>query len=139
MRILPLLATLTLAGCASQPVPDATGSLDWSEVAEEQVPVLVTRDADGDPRVTKMWLAVVDGSGYVRTSETRWSANLQRNPDAVLRIGGAAHGVRAAPVDEATLRSAIDQAFREKYGFQDRMSGWFIDRSEATIWRLEPR
>ncbi len=139
-RALPLLlATLILGACASTPIPDVTRNPDWKALAGESVPTLVTVDPDGEERATKLWVAVVDGRGYVRTGESRWNANLNTNPDAVLRIGGSAYPVRAVGVSDELLRKAINRAFREKYGFQDRMVSWFSDRSASNIWRLASR
>jgi hypothetical protein len=107
-------------------------------VADERVPEIVTRDPDGDPRETKVWIVVVDASGFVRTHGTRWLANIERDPNVVLRIGGAAHPLRAEPVSDAALAARIHEAFRQKYGFQDRLAGWFTF-GEASLLRLVER
>ncbi len=126
------------AGCASTPPPpDATVPVAWASVADEEVPEIVTRDADGDVRETKLWLVVVDGAGFVRTSGTRWLANLERDPNAVLRIGGAAHALRAEPVTDPALAARIEAAFRAKYGFSDRFTA--LMPGEPTLLRLVER
>lgn len=131
--LLPVL----LAGCAQTKPPDAHGPLAWASVADEEVPEIVTLDPDGDLRETKLWLVVVDDAGFLRTSGTRWLANIQRDPNVVLRIGGAAHPLRADPVGDPALVARVEAAFRAKYGFQDRMVGIFP--GEPTILRLGPR
>jgi hypothetical protein len=132
------LAALVLA-CASAPVPEAAGPIDWEAVADVGVPRIVTTDPDGEPRVTKLWLVVVDGRGYIRTGETRWFANLQRDPAAALRVGGAAYPLRATLEVDADRRERVNAAFRAKYGFWDRFIGWFASRETANILRLHPR
>jgi hypothetical protein len=136
---LAILLAVACAACAATPVPEATAPIDWSAVADESVPRIVTVDPDGDARVTKLWLVVVDGAGYIRTSGTRWFANIERDPDVVLRIGGAAYPLRAKLVLDADLRDRINAAFRAKYGFWDRSVGWFSSRDQANILRLESR
>lgn len=128
-----------LSGCASTPpLPDATGAVAWESVADEEVPEIVTRDPDGDLRETKLWIVVVDGSGFVRTTGTRWLANIERDPNVILRIGGAAHPLRAERVEDPALAARIEAAFRAKYGFSDRLTGWFLP-GDPTLLRLVER
>jgi hypothetical protein len=138
LRLALGLAALLVA-CASAPLPDAGGSIDWDAVAEERVPQIVTTDPDGERRVTKLWLVVVDGQGYIRTGDTRWFANIQRDRDVVLFVGGAAYSLRAKLEVDADRRAGVNAAFRAKYGFQDRFIGWFGSREGSNILRLEPR
>jgi hypothetical protein len=137
--LLTLLLAAALAACASRPVSQATEPLDWAAAADERVPQIVTVDPDGDTRVTKLWLVVVDGSGYIRTSGTRWFANLERDPDVVLRVRGTEYPLRTKLVLDADLRERINEAFRSKYGFEDRFIGWFSSRDQANILHLVAR
>lgn len=133
-----LAAAVLLTGCSSTPPPpDATAPIQWERVAAEEVPQVVTRDPDGDIRVTKLWLVVVDGSGFVRTKGTRWLANIERDPDVVLRIGGAAYPLRAERVTDAVLGERVHQAFLAKYGFSARFNDWLM--REPTMLRLVER
>jgi hypothetical protein len=128
-----------VSACAStRPLPDATGAVAWASVADEAVPEIVTRDPDGDLRETKLWIVVVDGAGFVRTTGTRWLGNIERDPNVVLRIGGAAHLLRAERVDDPALIARVEQAFRAKYGFSDRLTGWVLP-GEPTVLRLVER
>jgi hypothetical protein len=134
------LALLVLAslGCASTPPPQASGAVDWPATGSERVPSLVTVDEDGSERVTKLWLVVVDGEGYVRTGNSRWFRNIERDPNVVLRIDGEAYALRAERVDDAGLTQRLHGAFREKYGWQD----WIIHpfgSGDANLMRLVPR
>jgi hypothetical protein len=136
---LPLVALALLAACASTPAPrDATAPIDWTSVEDAEVAEIVTRDPDGDARETRIWLVVVDGSGFVRTSGTRWLRNIEGDPDVVLRIGGAAHPLRAERVSDPALAARIQDAFRKKYGLADRLTGWLL-RGDAILLRLVER
>jgi hypothetical protein len=136
--VIGLAAWLALAGCAGT-VVEATGPIDWAAVADERVPEILTVDPDGDLRETKLWIAVLDGQGFIRTSNTRWFRNIERDPDVTLRIAGAAYSLRAEPVIDGPLRDRIHAAFREKYGFQDRLVGLGGNPADANILRLVPR
>ncbi|HEX2486178.1 MAG TPA: nitroreductase/quinone reductase family protein [Myxococcota bacterium] len=112
---------------------------DWNALAGVAVPEIVTLDEDGSERVTKLWLVVVDGQGYLRTGDTTWHRNIERNPDVVLRIEGSSHPLRATHVTDPELRARIQAAFREKYGFQDRVVSLFGSEERAQLLRLDPR
>lgn len=100
-------------------------SPDWNAVADESVIEVLTHDEDGDLRETKVWMGVVDGVGYVRTSDTRWRANIERDADVVVRVAEQEYPLRAELVTDRPLHVRVNAVFREKYGFQDRMLGWF--------------
>ena len=62
----------------------------------------MTSKEDGSERETKVWLVVVDGQGYIRTSQgTTWGGNVERNPDIALRIEGSEYPLRAVFVEDA--------------------------------------
>jgi hypothetical protein len=130
---------LLLLACASTPVPEATGPIDWRAVADAGTPEIVTIDADGDVRETKLWIVVLDGRGFIRTGDTRWFKNIQRDPNLVLRIGGAAYPLRATLERNEQVRQRAHEAFRAKYGFSDRFIGWFSSRDASNVLRLDPR
>jgi hypothetical protein len=116
------------------------GPIEWTRVADVQTVQIVTTDEDGSPRDTKIWLVVHEGHGYVRSSGTRWLANVERNPDVVVRIGEEEHPLRASPVRDSETYEAVLQAFREKYGFSDILTGIVRGLAgTATILRLDPR
>src|SRR5262245_41006906 len=98
---------------------------DWNSLAEEDTIEIVTHDEDGDVRETPVWLGVLDGVPYVRTTESRWLANIGRDPNVVVRVAGAEFPLRADAVVDADLRARVNAVFREKYGFMDAMLGWF--------------
>jgi hypothetical protein len=134
-RDVPVLIAL-LALAAS---PALAAAPDWGAVAGvKEVKVLSTNE-DGSPRETTVWLVVVDGQGYIRTSRsTRWGGNVERQPDISLRIEGTEYPLRAVFVTDAALRERVIAAFREKYGWIDGAMN-FIRGSDPRIMRLDPR
>jgi hypothetical protein len=131
-------AVLLAVSCASTVPPMAQQALDWPSVAEERVPTIVTGDPDGEERVTKLWLVVVDGEGLIRTGDSRWFQNIERDPNVVLWIGGYAHPLRAELVTEDSLETRANAAFRKKYGWQDRLIHPFGE-PDSNVMRLVPR
>ena len=131
-------AVLLASSCATTVPPTAETALDWHSVADAGVPTIVTRDPDGGERVTKLWLVVVDGEGLIRTGDSRWFQDIERDPNVVFRIGGYAYPLRAERVDDPSLEKRANAAFREKYGFQD----WLIHpfgEPDKNVMRLVPR
>jgi hypothetical protein len=119
------LLALALAFTSLATVARAQAVPDWNALSGEQEVSLVTHDPDGVVRDTTVWLAVVDGQGYLRTGKTHWRENLDRNPDTQFRIGGREYPLRARHVTDPELIQRIGAAFRAKYGFSDRFVGWF--------------
>jgi hypothetical protein len=137
--LLRAVLTSALALGALSLAADGSTAIDWGAVAEVDVPELVTKEADGAARVTKLWIVVVDGRGFVRTGETRWAENIARDPQVELRALGGAHALRAVAVTDLPLRERVNAAFRAKYGWQDRLLDVFSDREDARIFRLDAR
>ena len=132
-RSLPAIAlALLAAGVAAADAPD------WTSLRELETVEVLTSDPDGDTRETTVWLVVVDGAGYVRTGGTTWGENVVRSPELVLRAGEATHPMRVEFVEDEDARRRISDAFREKYGLQDRLLAW-IRGSRPKIMLLHPR
>jgi hypothetical protein len=135
-------ARVALFGCAALSAawlaPAAARAIDWAAADAERVVEIVTRDEDGAPRETKIWLVVVDGEGYIRTGGTRWWGNVERDPDVLLRVAGAEHPLRAALVTDEALLARVVASFRTKYGFSDRMAG-LVRFGDTHVMRLERR
>ena len=117
MKSLASILLVIALGCVSGPVPVATGPIDWRAADESWSLHIVTVDPDGDERVTRVWLAVEDGAGTVRTGDSRWRHNLERTPSCRIRLRGTDYPVRAQPVTEPAERARIDDAFARKYGW----------------------
>ena len=95
--------------------PYAKQQPDWEILGHEEIPAVRTFDADGDIRVTQVWIAVVDGHPYLRTSDTNWFANLQRDPQLELLIADYLYRCKVAVVADKELITSVHQAFRNKY------------------------
>jgi hypothetical protein len=96
---------------------------DWEKVKDVGRIQIVTHDEDGDARETTIWLAVVDGQGFIRTGNSKWLANIHRNPsDVVLRIEGVEYPLRAEFIENDKLRERVTAAFHAKYGWVDSMA-----------------
>jgi hypothetical protein len=133
--ILVLIALILIA-----PFTGAEGNhaVEWDRYADEGTVEVITTDEDGSARVTKVWLAVVDGQGYVRTGKTRWGGNLERNPELTLRIGETEVPLRVEFVTDPTERDAVKAALRAKHGFSDWILNPIRGRNPK-IMRLVPR
>ena len=118
--ILVLAAVILLT-----PLTGARGeeAIEWDRYAEEGTVEVITANGDGSVRETKVWLAVVDGQGYIRTGKTRWGGNIERNPEVILRIGETELPLRVEFVTDPTERDAVKAGFRAKHGFWD----WFLN------------
>ena len=112
---------------------------DWEILGGEKVIEVITQDADGDVRETKVWFVLLDGEPYLRTNDSRWLENLRR--DAVCRLrfeGGGEYEFRTDEVAGDEIVDRVDDASAEKYGWQEslihpfRMSKPEILRLEAT-------
>jgi hypothetical protein len=138
LRVLPVV--LLFLACATAPKLISTeGTPNWDMIADEGTVEVVTLDEDGSERVTTIWLAVVDAQGYIRTGNTYWFANLGRDPKLRLRAGGAEYQLKSEPVDDAALGARIDDAFRAKYGFSDRVVSLFRSSGSTKRMRLVAR
>ena len=117
----PILMTALTAGfaCASTPPTVATDPIDWEAVAATQTPWIVTYRSGGGEKARPIWLVVLNGRGYIRTSQTSWLADIAGDANVMLRVGEVAYPLRAVPVVERSLRDQISQGFREKYGVLD--------------------
>lgn len=130
---------IALGACATtDSIPAAEQPLDWQAVAHVGTPRIVTTDPDGELRQTSLWFVVVDGQGYIRTGNSRWFRNLQRDPNLVMQIEGKAYPLRTELVVDDSLRARLNQAFREKYGFSDSLVHPF-GAPHANLMRLHLR
>ncbi len=115
------------------------GAPDWNAIGDEGTVVLSTTNENGSTRLTTIWLVVVDGEAYIRTSRsTRWGGNVEREPDVVLSVGETEFPVRASFVEDEALRARIVASFREKYGWTDALAN-VIRGSHPRIMRLDAR
>lgn len=126
---LAALLLLSAPGLAAEP----SGLSSYS--AAQTIEVL-TSDEDGATRETTIWIVVVDGAAYIRTGGTSWGENVQRSSRLEIRHGGSTQVFGIFFVEKDEERTPIEDAFREKYGFQDKLVGWFRGSSRLLIMRL---
>jgi hypothetical protein len=69
------LATLLLL-----PLAAMAGSPDWDALAGVETIEVITHDEAGEPRETTIWLAVLDGQGFIRTGGSAWGKDTKRDP-----------------------------------------------------------
>ena len=134
-RAFPAALLLALLATA---LPAAAAAPDWNAVKDVERVEIVTTDEDGSARDTTIWIAVVDGQGYIRTGNSSWKRNIERNPDVTLRIEETEYPVRAEFVTDAELKARVAQALREKYGLSDSFIDLFRS-GDPNIMRLVPR
>ena len=133
----PLFSALGLGLLLAAPA--AAEAPDWESLADVKQIEVLTTNGDGSARETTIWLAVVEGQAYIRTSSrTRWGGNAERDPDIALRIQGTEYPLRASFVTDEGLRERIEKSFREKYGWSDGALDMFRG-STPRIMRLDPR
>ena len=107
--------------CASGSVPVAKAPIDWEAASDRWSLHIVTVDPDGDDRVTRIWLALVGGEGTLRTGDSRWWQNLERDPNCRIRLLGSDYPLRVELVTKHEKKARIDAAFVEKYGWLERI------------------
>ena len=116
--------------------PAAATAADWAPFAETKTIEIETQDEDGDRRETKAWIVVVGGTGYVRTNDSRWLANIRRGSPIEIRAGETTLAVGAAEVEDQATRDKVEEAFKAKYGAMQKLMSFFRI-SEPTVLRLE--
>ena len=114
-------------------------AVDWSAASENDVIELLTVDRDGQPRETKVWIAELDGRGYVRTNDSRWYRNFVRDPNGRIRYGGAEYPIRAEVVQDPALRERVDAVFAKKYPLSMWIAGLFGRRGGDNCLALSAR
>ena len=135
-----LVRLFVLVSFALAPVALAVESTppDWNALAGVEEIQVLSENPDGTPHETTVWLAVLDGQGFIRTGDTSWYPNLVRKPEIAVRISGKEYAVRAELVNDSGLVERVVAVFAAKYGWPDRIRGWII-RSDPHILKLVPR
>ena len=129
-----LPACLGLALLAAAPAR----AFDPALHADERVIEVVSTNPDGTPRTTKVWIVVVDDDAYIRTGATTWGDNVERDPDVRILTDSGEFDLRAQFVTDPAERAKVTQAFRDKYGWSDRLLSPFRGDSPR-IMRLVER
>jgi len=132
VRLIATLIVLVTANAAWSEYPD------WNDYADVNVIEVITQDEGGDKRETKVWFVLLGGEPYLRTSGSRWLANLRRDPDFKVRIEGNLYEAQAEEIEGEAIAEKVDIASKRKYGLSDRLIGLFRSR-KPDILRISPR
>ena len=132
------LAGLLAAALAAAPDGARAAEIDWAPFAEESVVEILTVDPDGEPRETRLWVVVVGGAAYVRSNDSRWLANIRRDPEVRMRVREREYPLRAEETANRETTERVEETFKAKYGWMQRMLSALRLR-EPTVLRLEPR
>lgn len=111
---------------------------DWNGVGGVEEILVRTANEDGSVRETTIWLVVVEGQPYIRAGgSSTWGDNALRDPEIELVIEGDVRPVRADHVTGDAEQERVNAAYREKYGWSDRIIG--LVRGGARIFRVVER
>lgn len=112
--------------CGFSAVSMATSDpTEWQPFAEQDVIEIITEDPDGDIRETKIWIVVLDGTGYIRTNNSRWLANIRRGSPVSLRSEEWESRVTATEIDDDQVDEEVESAFKSKYGLMQSVMSFF--------------
>jgi len=132
------LALLVGMALASAVASARAETIDWTPFAEEDVVEILTVDPDGEPRETSVWVVVVADAAYVRTNDSRWLANIRRDPLLRMRVREREYPLRAEETADPGTIDLVEASFKAKYGWMQRMMSALRMR-EPTVLRLSPR
>ena len=88
----------------------------WSEYRDEQEILAIVHGEDGAPREVTIWLVVLDDHAFIRTRNTSWKADLERDAKAALKIRDREIPIRLIPVRDPALFDRVNEAYTAKYG-----------------------
>lgn len=114
-----LLCSVTLLHAGTAAALEA-GFPPWKQLAAVAVIDIVTADEDGSVRKTPVWFVLVEGAPYLRTSDSRWLANIVRGSDIRVFIEGLEYQVGAQVMEAEGILPKVDAASLAKYGWQER-------------------
>lgn len=145
IRYALFLAAVGLLASCGREISPAHEQLDWATVADRQMILVSTTDPDGEPRTTRLWIVVVGESGYLRSADTQWAQDIERDPNFLLIAGDASYPVSATRVPFGTdEHSRVMNAYSDKYGLLGRtvlrfysLIGRYSGPSDARILRLK--
>jgi hypothetical protein len=110
-------------------------------VAGEIVEVAVLRTTGERGRVveTKLWVADLDGTPWVRVARPgrQWFQRLRAHPEVELARGGETRRYLARPDASEEAKRAVDAAFAAKYGAVDAWYGLLLRNLSVPV-RLDP-
>ena len=112
-----------------------SATADWSKWSDLPTVEVITTDEGVGLRTTTVWIVVVEGQAYVRTGNTIWGGNVERDGKLKLKGGPGEYQCRAERINDLSLQTKVMAAFRAKYGFRDVISS-VIRLGKSRIFRL---
>ncbi len=107
-------------------------------IEKGEIVTLETRDAEGHPVTTRLWIVEIDGELYVRgPRHGHWIQNLRERPQVSLTRGDEMASYRAATVDGTALAVEVDRAVARKYGRAERWVDEIFNHTDPIAVRLE--
>jgi hypothetical protein len=82
---------------------------------------IATQRQDGDEVLTPIWAVVVDGVPYIRSgygTRSQWYRRVQGAGRAAFVDGPRRYPVTIENLDDETINSRVDEAYRAKYAGQ---------------------
>lgn len=142
--MLLLVFSALLAGCDEPFIVMAgealTGEVvdppvDWTELNSEEIVQLETQPED--PYSVNIWMIGKGPDVYVATGDdpTRWSRNIDENPNVRLRIQGKIYELEAQRIEDRAEKEAIGAEYVAKYDVDDG-DNWV---QEGQLFRLDRR
>ncbi len=128
-------ATLLFVLSSFHSAPILGAEPKWSDINGEKETTITVNQEDGTTRELTIWFAVVDGRGYIRTWDSSWRVEMERDPNVSLRIAGRDYPVRVSAVTEGALYDRVNAAYTEKYGMMSDalLAMW---RPFGGAWRI---
>jgi len=114
------------------------GVSQWVASESGEVVVLTTRDPQGEPHDTRLWVVEHAGHAWLRAGADvqGWYQRLVASPQVVVERDGESGRYTAVPVPAE--REAVHALMREKYGWADRYISLLFGRDDAVPIRLDP-
>lgn len=142
--VLLLFFTTLLSGCDEPFIVMSGGALtgevadppvDWTELNSEEIVQLETQPED--PYSVNIWMIGKGPDLYVATGDdpTRWSRNIDENPDVRVRVRGMVYLLEAQRVEDRAEKEAIGAEYVTKYDV-DGDDNWV---QEGQLFRLDRR
>ena len=105
-----------------------------------EVVTLETRDAEGEPSVTRLWVVDHDGDAWLRSGmpTSAWFVRLEANPEVRVTREDTTRRYRAEPVRDPAVRDRIHALVAEKYGFAESFIAATRDGTQSVPIRLVP-
>ncbi len=105
-----------------------------------EVVTLETKDAEGKPQQTRLWVVDHEGRAWLRSGapESGWFLRLEADANVSVTRNGTTAAYRAEPVRDPAVRDRIHALMAEKYTFAERFIAATRDGTHSVPVRLIP-